>query len=87
MNELEQILGIQLPKNIKISSVVNTTDKVIKDSIFSFVNRHAGNQTIKEYPTIMLDEDIQDLNKRLGELKCQMDKISDNSQETWTETK
>ena len=34
MNELEQILGIQLPKNIKISSVVNTTDKVIKDSIF-----------------------------------------------------
>ena len=34
-----------------------------------------------------LDEDIQDLNKRLGELKCQMDKISDNSQETWTETK
>ena len=34
-----------------------------------------------------LDEDIQDLNKRLGELECQMDKISDNSQETWTETK
>ena len=34
MNELQQILGIQLPKNIKISSVVNTTDKVIKDSIF-----------------------------------------------------
>ena len=34
MNELGQILGIQLPKNIKISSVVNTTDKVIKDSIF-----------------------------------------------------
>ena len=34
MNELEQILGIQLPKNIKISSVVNSTDKVIKDSIF-----------------------------------------------------
>ena len=34
MNELEQIFGIQLPKNIKISSVVNTTDKVIKDSIF-----------------------------------------------------
>ena len=34
MNELEHILGIQLPKNIKISSVVNTTDKVIKDSIF-----------------------------------------------------
>jgi hypothetical protein len=34
MNELEQILGIQSPKNIKISSVVNTTDKVIKDSIF-----------------------------------------------------
>ena len=34
-----------------------------------------------------LDEDIQHLNKRLGELECQMDKISDNSQETWTETK
>ena len=34
MNELEQIFGIQLPKNIKISRVVNTTDKVIKDSIF-----------------------------------------------------
>ena len=34
MNEFEQILGIQLPKNIEISSVVNTTDKVIKDSIF-----------------------------------------------------
>ena len=35
-------------------------NNLIKDSIFSFVNRHAGNQTIKEYPTIMLDEDIQD---------------------------
>ena len=34
MNELEQILGIKVPKNIKISNVVNTTDKVIKDSIF-----------------------------------------------------
>ena len=34
MNEVEKIFGIQLPKNIKISSVVNTTDKVIKDSIF-----------------------------------------------------
>ena len=40
MNELEQILGIQLPKNIKISSVVNTTDKVIKDSIFFWITRN-----------------------------------------------
>ena len=34
MNEYEKILGIQIPKDTKISSVTNSSKKVIKDSIF-----------------------------------------------------
>lgn len=33
------------------------------------------------------EEELTVLRKKLGELECQMDKTSDNSQETWTETK
>src|SRR6056300_388593 len=34
MNKLAQILGIQLPNEIDISSITNTTDKVKEGSIF-----------------------------------------------------
>ena len=34
MNKLAQILGIQFPKEIEISSITNTTDKVKEGSIF-----------------------------------------------------
>ena len=34
MNKLAQILGIQFPNEIEISSITNTTDKVKEGSIF-----------------------------------------------------
>ena len=34
MNKLAQILGIQFPSEIEISSITNTTDKVKEGSIF-----------------------------------------------------
>ena len=35
-------------------------NNLIQEATFSFVNRHAGDQTVKEYPTIMLNEDLED---------------------------
>ena len=34
MNELEEILGIKLPKKTKISYATNSTKKIKKDTIF-----------------------------------------------------
>ena len=34
MSEYEEILGIKIPKNIKIKAVTNSSKKVKKDSIF-----------------------------------------------------